>query len=153
MRALGLLIVLLALAASCGHECNDIGWRNGAHLTLHLPPETSVRGPETVKACRQPTCMMAVVPAALPAGQLASLSFASNEVTGTLELVAGNVRRLVIDWTVDDVRPADPRNEYAIDVTDAGGAVTGQLHQSVTYAQSMPAGQGCGEAWFATASD
>lgn len=152
----GAAFVMVLASSGCdavGHACGAVGYNDGARLTLHLPPVVSVVPPETVTACREPTCVSATIPSLAPEGQLATVTFSSADVSGLLGRAAGGVRVLTIDWTVHDIKATDPRNDYRVDVTDTTGAATGALKGGVTYTADMPNGEGCGVRWSAALGD
>jgi hypothetical protein len=122
---------------------------SGAVLTLHLPPESDVAPPEIVRACREPTCATATL---TPSGP-SEVAFSVQGVSGMTSLDPGNVRKLEISWMVNDVPKSNPHDMYDVTVTDADGNATGGLSGTVTYAESMPNGDGCGSTWNATLSD
>lgn len=72
---------------------------------------------------------------------------------GTLSPDTAGVRRVQILWPVSEAPSPDNSDMYSLTVTDANGTVTGKVAGTVTYTESMPAGQGCGTAWNATLSD
>jgi hypothetical protein len=142
------LLILLGLGqAACdfGHACSGGGLESRATFRLHLPPAADVTAPETVTACQVPTCTTATVPPIAETGTLSPLQFSDPDVTGNESLASGNVRVLDLAWTLTNVLPADPRNEYQITVTDAAGVVTGKLSQLVTYTKTADSDCGPGQ--------
>lgn len=148
-----LLTSMAGLGCDIGQSCSAVYAPSGAFLTLHLPPQSDVAPPETLTVCREPDCATAALPAALPPTMLADFVTSRPEVTGTLAVVAGNVRLINISWILQsgDINSADPRNDYMVTVTDATGATTGQLSGEVTYVHS----EGCpgDDIWTAHLSD
>jgi hypothetical protein len=151
LLSLGLLAG--AISSGCGRACSGVYYSSGAVLTVHLPPASQVAAPETVQVCRGATCTTATLPGPPEAGMANLVVFSRAEVSATLSLAPGGVRALRIFWTVDQVSPASPHDTYAVTVTDASGAVTGQLSGEVTYTSSMPDGEGCGVFWNGSLSD
>jgi len=133
-----LLTSIAGFGCDRGQSCSAVYAASGAFLTLHLPPQADVTQPETLTVCREPDCATASLPAALPPTMLADFVTSRPEVTGTLAVVAGNVRLLNISWILQnsEINSADPRNDYMVSVTDAAGATTGQLSGEVTYVHS-----------------
>jgi hypothetical protein len=144
---------IAGVGCDLGQSCSADYAPSGAFLTLHLPPQADVTQPETLTVCREPDCATATLPIALSPTMVANFTTSRPEVTGTLTVVAGNVRVVEISWILQngDVNSADPRNAYMVNVTDAAGVTTGQLSGEVTYAHS----EGClgVDLWTAHLSD
>lgn len=130
----GAMLAVSLAVSGCDSQCGAAPPPPGAVLKLHLPPEASVTAPETVRACREPTCTEAVLPPVGAAGTLTGFNFSRPEVTGLLQRNAGDVRLLRIDWVVNDINPADPSNYYNVEIKDATDRVTGKLSDGVRYA-------------------
>ena len=145
----GLALLSLAWIGSTGCEntmCTADVAPPEARFRLHLPPAADVTGAETVRACKSAGCATATLPAAPAAGAgAAQVTFTDFLVIGQLSLGAGGVRVLDLTWTLGNVDPSNPHDDYTITVTDAAGQVTSTLTAEVRY---TPASGPCGsETW------
>lgn len=151
---LSLALASLTVGACEPKECPAVYTFSGATLTLHLPPQSDVAAPETVTVCREPDCATATLPSVGAAGTGNDAVFSAFNVKASLLVTTGDVRILTIMWpvTTKDLNPADPRNDYTVDVKDANGVETGRLSNDVTYQHVVDSDCNV-DVWIASLSD
>jgi hypothetical protein len=159
--ALGAAALLSAAStgAGCDKACSEQAYSSSVRLTLHLPAESDVATPETVKVCQEERCALAVLPTVSEDQKYGSFEFDLEPTPpftapSTVTLGAGGVRRLDINWPIvaGTFNPKSPGNLYDVQVTDANNAETGHLLVSIDYEHHVD--QACGvDFWTGEASD
>jgi hypothetical protein len=134
LAAAGVLVGAFASAA-CDTMCDDKGRWSQVTLTVHLPPEADVAGPETAHVCQQATCRSGVL-GSFAEFDSPSVAFADPLTSSWITKDASGVRRLQVYSRLPGpygTPPAHATETYSLDVVDANGAPTGHLTAAVTY--------------------